>query len=193
MVAMYRLAWRLSPRHLRRTVMFWLRLFSSTDASGQTLRISSSFSTVFPLCWTSARSVSNAFGVSCTGSPSRSSRRLTGSRRNGPRRNPLSQGRDEARGCQRALARLRAGMPALPAQGRARLNAALTSRPRRLTCQTTKEICHARASDRFYLRNSLLLGVLRDLPLRVRFCRRPLRAEVHRLRRAGAAARGAVG
>ncbi len=81
---MYWLSWRLSPSVFLRAVMFWLRLFSSTTAPGQTLLINSSFSTVLPLCRTSASSVSNAFGVSGTGSPSRSRRRFTGSRRNGP-------------------------------------------------------------------------------------------------------------
>ncbi len=66
--------------------MFCERLFSSTKLSGQTRRISSSLPRQWPLFSTSATSVSNAFGVSGTGCPSRSSSPSRVSTTKGPNR-----------------------------------------------------------------------------------------------------------
>jgi len=74
----------LSPSALRSVKTFWARLLSSTTASGHTSRSTSSLSTTRSRFWTSSSSVSKAFGVRASGSPSRSSRRLAGSSRNGP-------------------------------------------------------------------------------------------------------------
>jgi len=63
---------------------FTLRLASSTNVSGHTLFINSSFSTTSPCASTSTISVSTAFGLSATGSPSRSRMRFAASSRNSP-------------------------------------------------------------------------------------------------------------
>ena|SRR6516164_9437094 len=64
-----------SPSTLRRTATFLLRFPSSTKASGQTLVISSSFSTRCPAFATSTNSNSGILGVSGTGLPSRTKTR----------------------------------------------------------------------------------------------------------------------
>ena len=76
----------LSPSALRSVKTFWARLDSSTTVSGQIRRRTSSLSTTRSRFWTSSSSVSKAFGVRGSGSPSRSSRRVAGSRRKGPNR-----------------------------------------------------------------------------------------------------------
>src|SRR5215204_7175199 len=81
---MYRSPAASSPSAFLRTEMLRASPPSSTKVSGQTSPSSSSFPTTCPPRLTRARRVPKAFGVSGTGSPSRSSRRSASSRRNGP-------------------------------------------------------------------------------------------------------------
>src|SRR2546425_11337696 len=59
--------------------MYWVRLFSSMNVSGQTVSISSRFSRTCPLCRTSASRMSNAFGGKARGVPCRSNKRSAAS------------------------------------------------------------------------------------------------------------------
>ena len=73
-----------SPSAFRSMKMVWVRLDSSTTASGHTSRSSSSLPTTRPACRTRTSSVSKAFEVTGTTSRSRINSRVATWRANGP-------------------------------------------------------------------------------------------------------------
>jgi len=73
-----------SPNAFRNRKMWLERLPSSTNVSGQSMLISSSFSSTRPPFRTNKYRVSNALGVSATISLPRNNLRSAGSRRKGP-------------------------------------------------------------------------------------------------------------